>query len=212
MPNYKCIIFDCDGVLVDSEPLSNRVMVELANLAGANVDLDYAYNHFKGNSLQNCIQKITELIGKEIPFDFEYEYRRQSFEVFKKEIKPIHGIKTLLESLEIPFCVASSGPENKIRLNLELTGLLPLFENHIFSCYTIEKWKPDPGVFKWASKTMGFDPKDCLVIEDSQIGIEAAIRGGFDVFGYTEHDYKGELRKKATKTFDDMLLLRELLD
>ena len=72
--------------------------------------------------------------------------------------------------------------------------------------------KPDPAVFLWAAKTMGFSPKDCLVIEDSLIGVEAAIRGGFDVYGYTAHDYKGELQKKATKTFDDMLLLRELLE
>ena len=194
MPKYKCIIFDCDGVLVDSEPLSNRVMVELANLAGAHVNLDYAYNHFKGNSLQNCIQKITELSGKEIPFNFESKYRSQSFEVFKKEIQPIQGIRELLDALEIPFCVASSGPENKIRLNLQLTGLLPHFEDHIFSCYTLEKWKPDPAVFLWAAKTMGFSPKDCLVIEDSLIGVEAAIRGGFDVYGYTAHDYKGELQ------------------
>lgn len=101
---------------------------------------------------------------------------------------------------------------NKIKLNLELTGLLPFFqEKTIFSCYTIEKWKPDPTVFLWASETMGFKTEDCLVIEDSPIGIEAALRGGFDVFGFTAHDYKDELRKKSTKTFAHMNLLPELL-
>lgn len=212
MSKYKCIIFDCDGVLVDSEPLSNQVMVDLVNQCGATIDLEYAYTYFKGNSLQNCIDRISKLIGKEIPFDFEKEYRKQSFEKFKKEIQPISGIKNILDNLEIPFCVASSGPENKIRLNLELTGLLPYFENKIFSCYTIKKWKPDPSVFLWASETMGFTPKECLVIEDSPIGIEAAIRGNFDVFGFTAHDFKGELHKNATKTFDDMIRLPELLE
>lgn len=211
MNKYKCIIFDCDGVLVDSEPLSNQVMVDLANVAGANIDLEYAYRHFKGNSLQNCINQVSELIGGEISFDFEQEYRTRSFEKFKKEIQPIDGIKDLIENLKIPFCVASSGPENKIRLNLELTGLLSYFEEKIFSCYAIEKWKPDPAVFLWAAKTMGFEPKECLVIEDSPIGVEAAIRGDFDVFGFTAHDYKDELPKKATKTFDSMIKLKELL-
>lgn len=212
MSNYKCIIFDCDGVLVDSEPLGNRVMVELANECGANIDLEYAYTHFKGNSLQKCIDQITHLIGKEIPFDFEEEYRHLSFEMFKKEIQPISGIKEVVEQLDIPFCVASSGPENKIRLNLKLTGLLPYFENKIFSCYSIEKWKPDPSVFIWAANTMGFKPNECLVVEDSPIGVEAAIKGGFDVFGFTEHDYKDELSKIATKTFNRMIQLPELLE
>ena len=212
MSKYKCIIFDCDGVLVDSEPLSNQVMVELANLAGANIDLDYAYTYFKGNSLQNCIDQISELIGKDIPFDFESAYREQSFEKFKSEIQPIDGVEHVLQNLEIPFCVASSGPETKIRLNLDLTGLLPYFENRIFSCYTIKKWKPDPSVFLWAAETMGFTPKECLVIEDSPIGLKAALNGGFDVFGFTAHDYKDELRKNATKTFSDMLMLPALMN
>lgn len=212
MSKYKCIIFDCDGVLVDSEPLSNQVMVDLANQSGANIDLEYAYTYFKGNSLQNCITQITALIKKEIPFDFESEYRKQSFEKFQNEIQPIEGVKNILNNLEIPFCVASSGPENKIKLNLELTGLLPHFESKIFSCYTIEKWKPDPAVFLWAAETMGFKPSECVVIEDSPIGVEAAINGGFDVFGFTAHDYKDELQKNATKTFGSMIRLPELLD
>ncbi|MCB0399553.1 MAG: HAD-IA family hydrolase [Winogradskyella sp.] len=212
MSKYKCIIFDCDGVLVDSEPLSNQVMVDLANTFGANIDLDYAYQHFIGNSFNECANKISKLITQELPNDFEEQYRKESFKRFKKEIKPIEGVKEVLQDLEIPFCVASSGPVNKIKLNLELTGLLPFFqEKTIFSCYTINRWKPDPAVFLWASETMGFTIDECLVIEDSSIGIEAALRGGFDVFGFTAHDYKGELHKKATKTFSNMKSLKELL-
>ncbi|WP_299522609.1 HAD family phosphatase [Winogradskyella sp.] len=212
MSKYKCIIFDCDGVLVDSEPLSNQVMVELANELGANIDLDYAYQHFKGNSFQNCSNQISALIGKEVPKDLELQYRQRSSEKFKAEIQPIDGVKELLSNLSISYCVASSGPKSKIRLNLQLTGLLPYFEGNIFSCYTIQKWKPNPAVFLWAARTMGYDSKDCLVIEDSLTGVEAAVNGGFDVFGFTAHDYKDELQKKATKTFKSMIRLPELLD
>lgn len=211
MSKYKCIIFDCDGVLVDSEPLSNQVMVDIANELGANINLKYALRNFKGNSFNNCAQQISDLIGKAVPNNLEEIYRERSFEKFRNEIKPINGIKNVLDDLKLPFCVASSGPESKIKLNLELTGLMEYFQENIFSCYTIGKWKPDPSVFNWAAKTMGYNPNECLIIEDSLIGVEAALNGGFDVFGYTAHDYNDELRKMATKTFSEMLILPELL-
>ncbi len=212
MSKYKCVIFDCDGVLVDSEPIGNQVMVDMANELGAQIDLDYAYQNFKGNALKKCIAQISELINIELTSNFEAEYRRRSFEKFRNEIQPVEGILDLIKNLKIPFCVASSGPENKIRLNLELTGLLPYFESNVFSCYTVKKWKPDPAVFLWAAATMGFQPSECVVIEDSPIGVNAAINGGFDVFGFTAHDFRDELQEKATKTFDSMLTLREYLE
>jgi HAD superfamily hydrolase (TIGR01509 family) len=212
MSKYKCVIFDCDGVLVDSEPLGNQVMVDMANELGAQIDLDYAYQNFKGNPLKKCISQISELVDSEIPLDFEVEYRRRSFEKFRNEIQPVEGVLDLIKNLRIPFCVASSGPENKIRLNLELTGLLPYFESKIFSCYTVQKWKPDPAVFLWAAEAMGFQPSECGGVEDSPVGVEAAIKGGFDVFGFTTHDFSGELQEKATKTFDSMLKLLEYLE
>jgi len=211
MSKYKCIIFDCDGVLVDSEPLSNQVMVDIANELGANINLKYALRNFKGNSFNNCAQQISDLIGKAVPNNLEEIYRERSFEKFRNEIKSINEIKNVLDDLKLPFCVASSGPESKIKLNLELTGLMEYFQENIFSCYTIGKWKPDPSVFNWAAKTMGYNPNECLIIEDSLIGVEAALNGGFDVFGYTAHDYNDELRKMATKTFSEMLILPELL-
>ena len=211
MKKYKCIIFDCDGVLVDSETIGNTIMVEMANELGATIDLDYALRNFKGNALQNCFEQIAAIVSKPIPADFESEYRRRSYEAFKTQIQPVNGVKDMIRELEIPFCVASSGPETKIKLNLELTGLLPYFEGKIFSCYAIKKWKPDPAVFLWASKTMGFLPQECLVIEDSLIGVTAAVNGGFDVFGYTALDYRGELKSRATKVFHSMKDLPDLI-
>lgn len=208
---YKCVIFDCDGVLVDSEPIANQVMVTMANELGANINIDYAYQNFKGNAFKNCVNQISELIPGDLPSNFESEYRRRSFETFKNEIKPVDGVTAVVKNLDIPFCVASSGPENKIKLNLELTGLLSYFESHMFSCYAVEKWKPDPAVFLWAAKTMGFQPSECVVIEDSLTGVTTAINGGFDVFGYTADDHHNTLKGKATKTFNDMSELLDLI-
>ena len=211
MSKYKCIIFDCDGVLVHSEPISNQVMVDLANSYGANIDLDYAMKHFKGSFFESCKNKISQLIDSPLPDTFETDYRSQSFEAFKTGVIPIEGVKKVLDHLTIPFCVASSGPENKIKLNLELTGLLPYFENKMFSCYTIQKWKPDPAIFLLAAETMGFKPEECVVIEDSLSGVMAAKNGGFDVYGFTAHDYNNQLAEEATKTFYNMSQLLKMI-
>lgn len=211
MSKYKCVIFDCDGVLVDSEIIANTVMVDMANELGANLTLDYAIKTFKGASMQFCMDHIADRIPQRLPNDFLPRFRQRSFEAFEKNIQPIEGVAEVLENLQMPFCVASSGPENKIRLNLELTGLLPHFEDNIFSCFTIRKWKPDPAVFLWAAETMGFKPEECIVIEDSISGVNAAKNGGFDVFGFTKHDVNNELEGNATLTFNDMSEVLELI-
>ena len=204
MSKYKCIIFDCDGVLVDSEPISIQILVDMANAHGAHIDLAYGMKHFKGSFIKACLEKISKLATRSLIENFEEEYRQKTTIAFKKNIKAIDGVKEVLDHLNIPFCVASSGPEDKIKLNLELTGLLPYFEKNIFSCYAIQKWKPNPAVFLWAAKTMGFKPEECLVIEDSLSGVGAAKAGGFDVFGFTAHDYNDELKAEATNTFGAM--------
>ena len=211
MSKYKCIIFDCDGVLIDSESIAIGVLVDMANYLGANMDFKESMIGLKGKSLNTCLTLISKKIGKPLPVNFEKDYRINTFEAFRKKIQPIKGIKDVVERLKIPFCVASSGPENKIRLNLEITGLLPFFEGNIFSCYVIQKWKPEPDIFLWAAETMGFKPNECLVIEDSISGVRAAKAGDFDVFGYTEHDYNKELPPIATKTFNKMSDLLDMI-
>ncbi|MFS4494956.1 HAD family hydrolase [Maribacter sp. 2308TA10-17] len=205
MKQYKCIIFDCDGVLVDSEVLGNQVLVDLANEYGANINLTYALENFKGGFLKDCIRQIESIVGTTIlPKDFESEYRKRSFEVFKNDLQPVSGVEEVLKGLNIPFCVASSGPPKKIRLNLKTTELLSYFDENIFSCYDIGKWKPDPAIFLHAATTMGYTPKDCLVIEDTPIGVEAAKSGGFDVFGFSAHNTNENFKSKADKIFYSM--------
>lgn len=204
MKKYKCVIFDCDGVLVDSEPLSNQVLADMTNELGGNIDLEYALTHFKGRSMQMCYDKIAKLVPQPLPDNFKDIYRERSFELFKSSLKPIEGVSQLLAKLNVPFGVASSGTEEKIKHNLALTGLSPYFEKNIFSCYEIQKWKPDPGVFLWAAKSMGYHPDECVVVEDSFLGATAAKAGGFDVFGFVAHDYNNELPAVATHTFEHM--------
>ena len=201
MKPYKCVIFDCDGVLVDSEILGNQVMVDMANEHGADINLTFAMENFKGGFLKDCVLQIESIIGKKLPKNFEAKCRKRSFEVFKKELKPVKGIKNVLKELDISFCTASSGPQEKIRLNLTTTGLLPYFKESIFSCYDIQKWKPDPAIFLHAASTMGYAPEECLVVEDTITGVRAARSGGFDVFGFAAHDFKENFQNQATKTF-----------
>lgn len=211
MSKYKCVIFDCDGVLVDSEPIGNQILVDMANNLGADINLSFAMKHFKGSHFKECVKIIQDLINQPIPETFETEYRQRSLEEFEKHLRPIEGVTQVVEQLQLPFCVASSGMESKMQFNLKLVGLLPYFENKLFSCYTIQKFKPKPDVFLWAAKTMGFQPQECIVIEDSLLGVQGAINGGFDVFGFTAHDYNNELKGLCNDTFDDMSKLLDML-
>lgn len=181
---YKCIIFDCDGVLVDSEPIANQMLITMAAELGVAIDMHFAIDHFIGKSLYTCMETISQYGKIKLPDNFEKDFRTRSFQQFKEQLQPIPGIKDVLKRLELPFCVASSGPVNKIELNLKTTGLYSFFEGKIFSCYMVKAWKPEPDVFLLAAKTMGFAPKDCLVVEDSLAGITAAQNGGFDVVAY----------------------------
>jgi len=212
MKEYKCVIFDCDGVLVDSEALGNQVFVDMANEHGADIDLAYAIKHFKGGFLNDSIKQVEAIIQKQLPSGFEGEYRRRSYQLFSSQLKPIEGIEDVLAKLTVPFCVASSGPQEKISRNLETTGLLPFFMGKIFSCYDIGKWKPDPAIYVHASMTMGFSPNECLVIEDSFKGARAATNGGFDVYGYTRHNEDPDFENEVTLSFPEMHQLIALLN
>ncbi len=208
---YKCIIFDCDGVLVDSEGISITILVEMANSVGAEIKMKYALENFAGKSLKSVFEYIEKLIEIKLPDSFEKEYRKRTFEAFKTELKPIKGIHNLLDKISIPYCVASSGPTEKIKLNLTIAELIEKFENKIFSSYEFGSWKPNPEIFEYAAERMGFKPNECVVIEDSLVGIIAARKGGFDVFGFTKEENRNVFESEGAKVFFDMEKLYELL-
>jgi len=208
---YKCIIFDCDGILVDSEEISNSVLIQMANEIGAEIKMEYAIENFAGKSLKSSFEHIEKLTKKSLPSTFEQEYRNRTFSAFKTDLKPIKGIHNLLNQLSVPFCVASSGPVDKIKLNLTTTNLMEKFENRIFSSYEIGSWKPNPEIFEYAANKMGFKPDECAIIEDSLAGVRAGRKGGFDVFGFASQKNKTELQKEGAQVFFEMNKLFELL-
>lgn len=201
---YKCVIFDNDGVLVDSEAISNRVLVEMAASVGVSLALDDAIENFSGVSMSGTLDYLKAHATTEFPEDFEEEFRRRTFEQFKTELKPVDGVAQVLKTLEqdgIPFCVASSGPREKIKLSLTTAGLIPHFEDRIFSSYDINSWKPQPDIFLYAARKMGFQPDECVVVEDSLAGVKAARGGGFEVFAYGNQENQTKLEDLGATVF-----------
>lgn len=179
------VIFDCDGVLVDSEPLSVRVLVEALNRHGVDMAEEEAYRRFLGRSLATMKQVMDEEYGFHTGPEFLEAMRLDLYSRFKKELQPIPGIGDTLDRLQTARCVASSSNPDRIRLSLTITGLIDKLEPNIFSATMVKNGKPAPDLFLHAASQMGFDPKDCIVIEDSPAGIEAAQRAGMTVFGFT---------------------------
>lgn len=209
---YKCIIFDCDGVLVDSEAISAQVLVEMAGDLGLFLSLDEAIMEFSGKSFHGIVSYIDERIKGNVPENFEIRFREKTFTAFKSELQPIKGIHKVLNALSVPFCVASSGPRKKIELNLTKVGLIDKFpHNNIFSSFEIGSWKPDPEIYLFAAKKMGFEPDECAVVEDSLYGVTAAITGGFDTFAYAKSHNKKAFEDLGAIVFDSMEELNNLL-
>jgi HAD superfamily hydrolase (TIGR01509 family) len=211
MKQAKCIIFDCDGVLVDSEPITCRILVEMAQAIGIDIDIPFVEKHFIGNSWKGNAAILEEKGEKKLPDNFEQEYRQRAKIAFQKEIQPIKGIPKLIKSLKIPFAVASSGPTEKIRLNLGLIGLLDYFEGHIYSCWEIGKWKPNPAIYLHAAQALGFAPSDCLVVEDSLFGVKAGVAGGFRTIGYANEHNAAQLAEAGAEIIHDMEALYAFL-
>ncbi len=151
----RLIIFDCDGVLVDSEPLAFRVLLEGLAAAGHPMEPAKAYELFLGRSLANLKTVLRRELGVELSAGQLEEMRERLFEVYRRELKPIPGILETLDRLTIPSCVASSSLPDRIRLSLEVTGLLPRFDPHLFSASMVAKGKPEPDLFLYAAGQMG---------------------------------------------------------
>jgi len=210
---YKCVIFDCDGVLVDSESIGARVWAEMAKKLGLSISFKKAFDEFTGKSFNSIVESLSEKVKTEIPDDFEKEFRAKTYSAFQADLKPINGIHDVLKKITVPFCVASSGPREKIYLNLSKADLISFFpSDRIFSCYDIRKWKPDPAIYLYAAKQMGFRPEDCIVIEDSPFGVQAAIEGGFDILIYADKDKEKKFNFKDQIFFDKMEMLNKILN
>ena len=212
------VIFDCDGVLVDSEPISIGVLVDHIARADGDVSTALAYETFLGRSMATIRGVLREIHAVDFTEDDMEAIRQDMRRRFTDELTPIPGIRETLVSLTQPFCVASSSQPDRIRLSLGVTGLIDLFEPNIFSSTMVKRGKPFPDLFLHAASQMGVEPQDCIVVEDSPAGIQAAQSAGMKVLGFAggAHAELGGLLKAFERlqpdaVFTDMRQLPELL-
>jgi len=168
-------------VLVDSETLGNNVFAKVLAIHGHQISGGESISRFRGMKLGACLEILEGETGIELPESFETDLRQRMSSIFRAQLRPVEGALRLVESLRIPFCVASSGPRKKIEENLQTTKLYPHFADKIFSAYEFESWKPDPGLFLSAARHFGVAPRDCIVIEDSFVGVSAGISANMTV-------------------------------
>ena len=211
MASVNLVIFDCDGVLVDSERITNIVFAEMLNELGIPVTLEDMFEQFVGNSMSYCLQSIKGLLGKPVPEEFVPEYIDRTAIALSKNLKAVDGITEVLNELRIPYCVASSGTHEKMQMTLGITNLLSYFEGKIFSVTEVQRGKPYPDVFLYAAERMGVQPDNCVVVEDTPIGVRAGLAAGMKVFGYAKLTPAHKLEQEGAIIFRDMQQLPNLL-
>jgi HAD superfamily hydrolase (TIGR01509 family) len=210
----ELVIFDCDGVLVDSEHLSVRTEVQLLGELGWSVSEDEVIERFVGRSDAYMLSVIEAQLGRPVP-DFMTRYRERLFAAFDTELTAVPGIVQALdriESLGLTTCVASSGTHDKMARTLGRTGLLERFDGRIYSATQVAHGKPAPDLFLFAASSMGVDPAGCVVVEDSRYGIEAARAAGMRSVGFAGGLTPAEwLEGPGTVVIDDMAHLLGVL-
>ena len=212
--NFELVIFDCDGVLVDSERLANEVFAGvLAEVCGLQFTLQDMFDTFVGLSRLQCIQKVADLIGATPPPELERRYQQDINRALAESVVAIDGIESVLSQMRLPCCVASSGSHEKMRMTLGRSGLYDYFEGNIFSTSDVSRGKPHPDIYLHAAARMGVtDPLRCLVVEDSPIGVSGAVAANMTVFGFSELMPANRLHASgAHRVFEKMSDLPELI-
>lgn len=213
---FEAILFDCDGVLVDSERIGAEVTWRAASAHGYSATLEDTVHRFRGWKMAEIVREIERSIGKQLPADFVPRARAEMANAFTRDLKPIEGIFDALNETPDPVCITSGGPMTKILGNLKITGLLeafgPRFQDRIFSSYDVNIWKPDPGLFLHAARILSVPPSKCAVVEDSEVGVKAGVAAGMTVFHYTaESGRLDQIDKGTVVPFSDMRALPSLL-
>ncbi|MGB9377962.1 MAG: HAD family hydrolase [Mycobacteriales bacterium] len=207
----QLVIFDCDGVLVDSERISVRVDVAVLAELGWALSEEEVVERFVGRSAEYMAAEVEARVGP-LPPGWDFENTSRYREAFAAELTPVEGVVEALDRIELPTCVASSGSHDKMRFTLGLTGLYDRFEGRIFSASEVPRGKPAPDLFLHAAARLGADPAACAVVEDSSYGVEAARAAGMRVFGFAGGLTPAHLLAgPATVVFDSMGQLPDLL-
>jgi HAD superfamily hydrolase (TIGR01509 family) len=201
----QLIIFDCDGTLVDSEKITTKIIAGMINDLGIPISETECHDEFVGTKFQNIVDFLNSRGVRVDKTDMETRYRRICDVVFEKELEPIPGVVKLLEDLTTPYCIASNGPKEKMKVTLKHTGLSRFFsESHIFSAYDINKWKPEPDLFLLASNKLNVPPSSALVVEDTIHGIQAARSAGMQVIGVNIRTRKNDINDMGVPSFVNM--------
>lgn len=215
-PNPKLVIFDCDGVLVDTERQTNQTLAKMITDLGYPMTGPESQQRFMGRTIENVQAMVEELTGKRLPSNWPDQVRARDLEAFRQGVAPVNGIVKVLDFLDegnVPYCVASSGKHAKMDVTLGSSGLMPRVKGRIFSAQDCENGKPHPDVFLLAARTMGFAPEACVVIEDSLPGVQAGLAAGMAVFAYVEDPTcdRAAMCSAGAKLFEDMNRLPDLL-
>ncbi|KUO14479.1 HAD family hydrolase [Streptomyces dysideae] len=211
---YDLVIFDNDGVLVDSEPISNRLLAGYLTELGHPTSYEDSIRDYMGSAMHRIHDVVLERTGQRLPEDFDDVFHARVFAAFERELRPVGGVVDVLEKLAadgVPYCVASSGSHERIRVGHRTTGLDRWFEDgRVFSSQDVGRGKPAPDLFLYAAERMGVVPGRCVVVEDSPLGVQAAVAAGMDVYGFTAMTPPGKL-VGANRLFSDMMDLVDLL-
>ncbi|MFJ1602792.1 HAD family hydrolase [Streptomyces sp. NPDC088253] len=211
---YDLVIFDNDGVLVDSEPISNTILAAYLTELGHPTSYEESIRDYMGSAMHRIHELVQERSGQRLPEDFDDVFHGRVFAAFERELQPVPGAVQLLEKLaadEVPYCVASSGSHERIRVGHRKTGLDRWFdEGRVFSSQDVGRGKPAPDLFLYAAERMGVAPQRCVVVEDSPLGVRAANAAGMDVYGFTAMTPAAKLTG-ATQLFSELGELADLL-
>ena len=183
---HCAIIFDFDGVLADSEVLSNSVLADIVTELGVPTTVDDAYRNFMGKRQQEIVEAIELAVGRTLPANFLEDYQSRTFEAFRRELRAIQGAREFIESWgHVPRCIASSSSPERLALCLDVLDMKKLFDGRVFSASSVARGKPHPDIFLHAAREIGVDPGECVVIEDSVGGVIAARAAGATAIGLT---------------------------
>lgn len=212
MARFDLVIFDCDGVVVDSERVVHAVFGAFIRSLGVHLSEAEMFEQFLGRRLAECMTIVEDLSGKPAPPGALERYCAERDRVLREQVRPVAGIRAVLEALTIPYCIASSGDHAKMRLTLGATQLMTFFEGRLFSATEVPHGKPAPDVFLYAAERMGAEPQRTAVIEDSVNGVLAGCAAGMTVFGFAGLTPATKLRAAgATRVFEEMRELPALL-
>lgn len=207
----RAVIFDCDGVLVDTEGTSAEVLARLLSDAGLPTTPADCMRDYRGRSMASVLALASQRRGGPLPGDLPDRYYAEIEGVFARELAPVPGVVDALDRIALPSCVASSGPHRKMAVTLRRTGLWERFDGRIFSATEVASGKPAPDLFLHAARAMGFAPASTAVVEDSVPGVAAARAAGMRALGFARQTDAGELAAAGGEPFVDMRELPGLL-